>query len=146
MKQWLLFFLLLVLFFADLFLLSLFQKQTVYLLVCLYVCQLYSHSPAYAPLALTALLVGLESFVLYGQFGLQLVYLLPATIIALQAKKSFYAPKLQPYLLLVLCIGAHALLLDNITPAFTPIAWYTKSQIPANLLVLWCMIHSLNRR
>ncbi len=145
MKQWLVLLLLLVLFFADLFLLSLFQKQSLYLLVCLYVCQLYAPSLIYAPITFTALLIGLESFVLYGQFGLQLVYLLPATIIALQAKRSFYAPRLQPYLLLMLCMGAHTLLLDKIPLGSVPFLGFTKSQIIANLGVLWYMIYSLNK-
>jgi hypothetical protein len=130
----------------DLFLLSFFKKQIFFLLLSMYIFQLYSHTPSLTALTITALLIGLESFVVHGHFGIQFIYLLPATLIALYAQQSFYAPRVHPYLLLLLCMGAHALLLDRVTPLTAPAFLYTKSQIVVNLVVLWCIIRSLNKK
>ena len=111
----------------------------------MYIVQLYSNRPSLPVLSVTALLIGLESFIVYGHFGIQFIYLLPATLLALQAKKSVYAPRVQPYILLLLCMGAHTLLLDTCPPLALPAFLYTKSQIAGNLMVLWCMIRSLNK-
>ncbi len=146
MKKWFLFLLIIFFFFMDLFLLSFFKQQLFFLILSAYIFQLYSKNLSLAALAVTALLIGLESFIVSGHFGLQFIYVLPATLIALQARKSFYAPRIQPYILFVLCMGAHALLLDRIAPLTAPAFLYTKSQITVNLLVLWCMIRSLNSK
>jgi hypothetical protein len=144
-KKWFLFCLLFICFFFDIFFLSLLHKHLVYLVLSIYIAQVYAPQFALLPLIITALLIGLESCMVYGHFGLQFVYLLPATLIGLWAKNSFYAPRLQPYLLLVLCLFAHALFMDKI-PGTLALFGYTKSQISVNLIVLWGLIQSLKNR
>lgn len=138
---------------------SFFEQQIFYLVLCWYILTLYKpNTPTTATpkinsmvnklyrLIPVGLFICLESLVQYDNFGIQLIYLLPATIIGLKAQKSLHAIWAQPYLLLIICLFAQALLIDQSPPqigTFFSYSSYTSLKIIANIIVLWFMILSL---
>jgi len=83
------------LFFIDLILLGLFQQKIISLLFCFYGI-IVIRSPRTKWLLTSLLFLSIFSFILHGMFGLSLVYLLPLSIIAVEAKnllnKTFWLP------------------------------------------------------
>ena len=125
----------LILFLLDILCFSLCEQQILFLLLCFYIATLY-HEISVAHITTAIVLISLESFLYFGSFSLQLLYLIPATIIAVHAQRYFYISHLQPYLLLLSCLLIQYFLLEPMHLPHHGISSYTPIKIIANIGVL----------
>lgn len=128
----------LLLFIVDIFSFSLLEKQIVYGLLCFYCISLYKETSIFQLFAI-CLLIALESSFHYNIFGLQLVYILPITLIGFQSQKTFYGFSIQPYILLICCLLIECLVIEPFGLKIPTISAYTPVKIIANIIVLWCI-------
>lgn len=127
-----------ILFLLDIACFALFEQQVFFLLICFYIMSLYQTTNI-VRILITTLLICLESSLYFGCFGLQLMYILPATLIGLQTQHVFYASRSQPYLLLLGCLMVQYFFLEPVYLSQQAISSYTPIKIIANIIVLWCM-------
>jgi len=127
-----------VLFLFDIFSFSLCEKQVISLLLCFYIMKLYKETTIFELCSMGCLMC-LESSLYYSHFGLQLLYLIPASFIGLQSQKLFYVSRIQPYLLLTGCLLVQYFLIEPIILDNHIISNYTPVKIIANIIVLWCV-------
>lgn len=130
----------LLLFVVDIFCYSFFEKQIFYFLLCFFILYIYDEEEKQTEKILfILLLISLESSLNYGQFGTQLLYILPISLIAYHAQKLFYAVHWQPSVTLISCICAQTLLIEPFLLMNPASFSYTNSKIIANMITLWCM-------
>ena len=127
-----------ILFILDIVCFSLFEQQVILFLFCFYITTLYGRKN-FLRLLVIGIGMGLESSLYFGSFGLQLVYLIPATIIGIHSQRYFYNSRLQPYLFLLGCLLIQYLLLEPMHWPSQAVSRYTPIKIIANIIVLWCM-------
>lgn len=118
---------------------SFFEQHTLSLLLCFVLLHLYQKKLNQAQASCILLCISLESFLFYGKFGIQLIYVVPIMILAIKAQKMFYASKLQPYLLLIGCLLLQNLIIEPKILKYQPGYLYTSSQIIANIIVMGCI-------
>lgn len=126
-----------ILFLFDIFSFSLCEKQIISLLLCAYIMNLYKESNLLRLCTIASLLC-LESSLYFGHFGLQLLYLIPATFIGIQSQKFFYVSRIQPYLLLISCLLVQYFIIEPMQMDNHIISTYTPVKIIANIIILWC--------
>ena len=120
---------------ADMICFFWFEQHIVAMLTCWYIiCMI--HDTSWPQRIFILMLLSLESFYFYGSCGLTLIYLIPAGILALQAKHKLYAPELQKYSLLVLCLIIHGLFIDHYVLGMADWGSYTMPKILVNLLLM----------
>ncbi len=101
------------LFFAlDILCASFFERWIVFALLCYYLIKLF-HKTNIPKLSITLVALSLESFVHYGIFGIELLYLIPITLLAFVLKNIFNATGLQPYFLLLISLVAQKTLIEG---------------------------------
>ena len=125
-------------FFLDILMFSLFEKQIFYLLLCFYIFNMWEQRNVFI-FIFFAFLIALESSLYYGQFGVQLLYLLPITLLAFKAKQTFWNWNFQPYLILMACLLIQSYLIEPFLLGIPATFSYTNSKIIANIIVLWCI-------
>lgn len=126
-------------FVVDIFCYSFFEKQIFYFLLCFFILYIYEEEKQLDKLIIVCLLISLESSLNYGQFGSQLLCLIPISLIAYFAQKLLYATSIQPYLTLISCIFAQSFLIEPLFLMISSPISYTNSKIIANIIVLLCM-------
>lgn len=124
-------------FVLDFFSFAFFEQQILFSLLSfffLYIC--HSFNASLVRIMVGLLLLSLESFFYCGRFGLQLIYLIPATIIGLQAQQWFYTPPLLAYSLLSISLVLHSYITTDATGILALFEPYTIIKIIANIIVM----------
>lgn len=127
-----------VFFFLDILMFSFFEKQMLYMLLCFYILNMCDKRN-FVTFVVFGFLIALESSLSYGKFGIQLLYLIPLTLITFKIKKTFWAWKFQPYIILIVCLLVQSYLIEPFLLGISPTYSYTESKIIANIIVLCCM-------
>jgi len=127
-----------VLFFIDLGSFSIFEKPLIYSLLCFYILQL-ARPMSLPRIIYSCLLLSLSPLILYGRFGLGLIYLIPATVIGIKMRHALYDSAWPYYVLLASCLLAQICLVEYSILSLPISASYTISTITANILVIWIM-------
>ncbi len=127
-----------ILFFIDLAALSLFEKPLIYSLLCFYILSL-SKPISILRILLTCLLLSINPLISYGRFGLELVYLIPATLLGIKMHHTLYNAVWQYYLLLMLCLLAQIVIIEYGMLHLTISVPYTISVLFANIGLIWIM-------
>ena len=127
-----------ILFFIDFASFSLFEKPFIYSLLCFYLLQLAT------PLGLrriftSCLLLSLPPIIHYGCFGLELIYLVPATLAGIKMRQWLYNSYWQYYLLLACCLLAQIVIIEYGILHLTISIPYTISTLFVNLIIIWIM-------
>lgn len=124
------------LFVLDVFSFSFFEKQLLNFILCFYFLTLYYEKNVMRLIALI-LLVSLQSSFHYGQFGVQLMCLIPVTFVGIYAQRFLYAIPMQTYMLLVVFLVAQSLWIEPYFLKSSSISSYTNLKIFANIIVMW---------
>ncbi len=123
-------------FLLDLGAFIIFEKPLLFSLLCFYILQLAR--PISWPRIITGCtLAGLEFLLFYGRFGLNLLYVIPATFLGIKMSHTLYESRWQYYLLLAACILSQKLLLEPFILGISSSITYTLSTLFANLGVIW---------
>jgi hypothetical protein len=125
-------------FFLDILMFSLFEKQILYLLLCFYILNICDKR-SLITFIIFAFLIALESSLYYSKFGVQLLYLIPITLIAFKVQKTFWSWKFQASLILITCLLIQSYFIEPFLLGIPATFSYTNSKIIANIIVLWCM-------
>jgi len=134
-KKILSFFIPFLLFAADIFLLGLFQQPTVSLLLCFYSAWLFR--PNTKQLIFVSLfLLSSISLILYGNFGLVLLYLLPLTLLFYQAQKLLNKTFWLPYVFLTASILTADFLVKPLLLHTSPNILFTGAKLCVNLIIV----------
>jgi hypothetical protein len=88
-------------------------------------------------LSIIALLLSLESFLFFGKFGLELIYLIPISIVVIQLRRFVYGNCIYPYLILALFILLQTFAIEYFLLGIKPAIGYTNMKIIANIIVTW---------
>lgn len=124
-------------FILDFFCFAFFEQQLLFFTLALFLLDTCRTPKIHAShLLMSLFLLSLQSFFYCGRFGLQLFYLIPTTIIGIKAREWFYAPPILPYILLMLCLIAHALIIGNYAGFLVLEGSYTFIKIIANIIVM----------
>ncbi len=124
------------LFVLDIFSFSFFEKQLLNFIICFYFLALYYEKDVARLLALI-LLISLQSSLHYGQFGFQLICLIPVTCIGIYANRFLYASSLQSYMLITVFLAAQSLWIEPYLLKTSTVSSYTNFKIIANIIVMW---------
>ena len=130
--------LLCVFFFIDLAAFFLFEKPLIYSLLCFYILQL-SRPMGIIRMVMACLLLSFPPLIQYDRFGLELLYLIPATFLGISMRKILYDSYWQYYLLLAACLLAQILIVEQVILHLGISITYTISTLFANLIVIWLM-------
>ena len=114
------------------------HKPILFSLLCFYIVLLF-YSDARGPLLLSFALIGLQSFWLYGIFGLQWLYLIPLTLIGFRLAHQVYPSICYPMALLASAIALQTGLIEHILLAKSTSQGYTGIKICANIIVIGLM-------
>lgn len=125
-------------FFLDLGAFILFEKPLLVSLLCFYILQL-ARPISWPRIIFGCTLASLEFLLFYGRFGLNLIYLIPATFLGIKMSHTLYESRWQYYLLLVACILTQKLLLEPLILGVSSTITYTLSTLFANLGVIGVM-------
>jgi hypothetical protein len=93
----------LLLFSLDSSLFFLCDDQPIYLLLAYLITTLF-YRPSWPQLFLMLFLASLESFIYLNFFGSSLLYLIPATLLTLRLRDMFYASRMYPLILTLMCL------------------------------------------
>lgn len=104
---------LLLLFTIDMLCYGILQQSVVCLLLSYYVCMLFGNC-SYYWLSLTAATYMLSTFIVHGHFGIELIYLVPLSIIALFLKQFCNYQIWQSVLLASIALAAHQVIIAHI--------------------------------
>jgi hypothetical protein len=126
------------LFLIDLGTFSFFEKPFIYSLLCFYILQL-AKSMGISRVVFSCILLSLNPLIYYGRFGINLLYLLPATLLGIQMRHILYDSLWQYYALLIGCILAQIWLVEWWVLGLPISLSYTISTILVNLLIIWIM-------
>lgn len=124
------------LFIADMIIFSLLDQYTIYGLLA-FLCIVSSHHLSVARAIWVLSLLSLESFILYGQLGLSLIYTVPIIIIGMVWVRSVYQHRSLSYLLVALAIIGQTYLVEGVMLGLPTSLTYTITRIFVNLMVLW---------
>lgn len=125
-------------FFWDLGAFILFEKPLLFSVLCFYILQL-ARPISWPRIGTGCCLASLEFLIFYGRFGLNLLYLVPATFLGIKMSHTLYESRWQYYLLLATCILGQKLLLEPFILGISSSITYTLSTLFANLIVTWVM-------
>lgn len=125
-------------FFLDLGAFTLFERPLLLSLLCFYILQL-SRPISWPRIVVACSLSSLEFLLFYGRFGLNLLYLIPATFLGIKMSRTLYDSNWHYYLLLALCILSQKIILEPFILGISSTISYTLSTLFANLVVLWVM-------
>lgn len=103
----------LLLFFSDIFLLGFFEQQVISLLLCFY-AYILSHKSNFKLFVFILFLLSCNSFILNGKFWLPLTYILPLSILSIEAKSFFNKTFWVPYFFVVSNIFLQEVLIQQI--------------------------------
>jgi len=90
-------------------------------------------------LSILLLFITLEQFIIYGHFGLPLLYLLPITILVLKTKHVFRAHKVAPYLILIGFLAIQSFVIDPYMFHHFYSIYYTMGKFIANIIVAFML-------
>lgn len=125
-------------FFLDLGAFTFFEKPLFLSLLCFYILQL-ARPISWPRIIFGCTLASLEFLLFYGRFGLNLLYLIPATFLGIKMSHMLYESRWQYYLLLATCILAQKLLLEPFILGISSTITYTLTTLFANLGMIWVM-------
>jgi hypothetical protein len=123
-------------FFLDLGAFILFEKPLLLSLLCFYILQL-GRPISWPRIIFGCTLASLEFLLFYGRFGLNLVYLVPATFVGIKMNHNLYDSRWQYYLLLAVCILLQKGALEPFILGIQSSIPYTLSTLFANLVMMW---------
>lgn len=129
---------LIVLFIVDLAAFSIFEKPVIFSLLCFYILQL-SRPMGLIRIFTACILLSLSPLIQYGRFGLELVYVIPATLLGIKMRHTLYDSRWQYYALLAACLLAQIGLVEYGILHLTVGIPYTISMVFANLILIWIM-------
>lgn len=124
-----------ILFILDLLVYQLLHKPLLQSVLCFYSMRIINYSADFN-LLVTLLFITLEAFIITGNFGTPLVYLIPLSAIALytasfiKQENSFLC-----YLFLIISLLLHGIIVEQIWPGNPQANLYTIYKIFANLIV-----------
>lgn len=116
----------------------LFEKPLLLSLICFYILQL-ARPISWLRIFTACGLASLEFLLFYGRFGLNLLYLVPATFLGIKMSHTLYESRWQYYLLLATCIISQKALLEPFILGISSSITYTLSTLFVNLVVIWVM-------
>lgn len=125
-------------FFLDVGAFTLFEKPLLLSLLCFYTLQL-ARPISWPRIVFGCTLASLEFLIFYGRFGLNLLYLIPATLLGIKMSHTLYESRWQYYLLLATCILSQKLILEPFILGISSTITYTLTTLFANLMVIWVM-------
>lgn len=122
-------------FLIDIFCFSIFDKQSMYALLSLFIIQTFQ------PLALIRVsclifLVSVESFFFYGKFWLPFLYSIPAIFLGIKIRQSCYSTTLYHYALLLFCIFTQYFIIEQYLLGLPGATTYTFSKVFVTLFLL----------
>lgn len=123
---------------TNLCLLALLEKPIIYSLLCFYTLQL-SKPLSWPRIIFGCFFISVYSFILYGRFGLDLIYLIPATLIGLQMQHTFYNSLRQYYVLLAGMLIIKLALIEPLILHMPFIIPYTILTICVNIFLMWIL-------
>ncbi len=118
----------------DTIFMGIFEQQMVYSLLCFYAVFLLKTDRS-STLVYMLLLLACQSVVVDGYFGLSLFYLLPLSIITLEAKNLFNTTAWLPYAFISTSILSHELFIKQYLLHIPAIPLFILSTICVNLIV-----------
>lgn len=134
-----------VFFFIDLAAFFLFEKPLIYSLLCFYILQL-SRPMGIIRILTACLLLSFSPLIQYDRFGLELLYLIPATFLGNYMRQMLYDSYWQYYLLLAACLLTQMVVVEQWILHLGISITYTISTLFVNLMVIWLMRHSTMKR
>jgi len=122
-------------FLIDIFFLGFFESQIVATLLCFYTLLLTDQGNTRL-LFLSLFLISFYPLILYGTFGLSLLYLLPLSIIVMEMKSLFRRAVWLPYFFLVAALLANQLIIKQYMLGLGFYSQFFLASICVNLVIL----------
>lgn len=123
------------LFFVDLAAFSFFERPIVLSLLCYYIFQL-SRPLSLARIFVGCLLLSLMGLVIYGRFGLDLLYVIPATLMGIKMRNLLYNCLWHYDILLILALLGKIVGIEHIILGLPISASYTFSILFVNIVII----------
>ena len=129
---------LITLFFLDICSFAAFNYTLFHFVLCAYILIVFQTRSIFV-LGSAWLLLGLESTLYFGIFGLDLIYAIPAYYAGILMQEVLYRKTLQPYILLIICLVIRHLIVSLVGTTLCNPLIYTLWAIFANIIVIWLM-------
>ena len=139
------YFLSLLLLFIDICTLSFFEQYNISILLCFYAVILMGQTNIQR-IIFVLVLLSCESLLLYGTFGLSLLYLLPLSILMLEAKNVLNKTIALPYIFWGASIIVQELLIKTYIPTTARFFPFTLLKICASIILLIIFNKILSQR
>ncbi len=134
------FYLLSALFFVvDIAAFSFFERPFLYSLLCFYIAQL-AYPIGLTRIIPTCFLLSLYPLIFYDRFGLNLIYLIPASFLGTKIRHVFYDTQWHYLLLLIACLLTEIGIIEYALLGLSISLTYTFLVLFVNIIVLCCMI------
>ena len=117
--------------------------QSAYLLLSFFVALLFTHT-TFISIFSMVLLCSLESFLLYGNCFLPLIYIIPLVIAVRYIQHYLYATEYFPVLTAIPCFIIQICLIEPYLTGFCDPLSYTVVKITGNLICVWLFSLTLN--
>jgi hypothetical protein len=131
-----------ILFCIDLATLYVFERPFTYCLLGFYISAL-ARPMSLIRIIVSCFLLSIAPLISYGRFGLELVYLIPATLLGVKMRLTLYDSTWQYYVLFTVCLLAQIGLLEGKILGLAVSIPYTISVIFVNLVIIAIMSLSL---
>lgn len=131
--------------FTDVLAVGFFGHKILFSLLCLYTSTLF-HKEKPLFITFSLLLLATQSLMLGESFSFHLLYLVPLSIIALEAKKFLHNSSWLPYLFMMLSIIIQSLLNPHLLFTSTNGILFIFTQICVNLIIMILFEKTLSQR
>jgi hypothetical protein len=138
-RNYLFYFLAVMLFIADIFIYSFFEKQMIYLTLCFYFLTLCSAKEKFFKLLFLGILLSIQSSLYHGIFGIQLLYLIPLSLCAISTEKLLYSPRMHAYFFLFAALLIQSFYIEIFLLSIPLAPYYTNLKIIANMIMMLIM-------
>lgn len=125
-------------FLLDLAAFTFYEKPILLSLLCFYILQL-ARPISWPRIIFACGLASLSFLLFYGRFGLNLLYLVPATILGIKMSHTLYDSRWQYYLLLAACILLQKAALEPFILGIHSSIPYTLTTLFVNMIIIWVM-------
>ena len=113
---------------------SLAHHYIIYSLLCFYACALFQTKNKKF-LVFMLCLICLQQFLVLGNFGIALIYLLPAAGLAYKLQNLFYSKWFLPLIIITFCLTAQLLIINPLILGIFDKTTYTIGKFFANILL-----------
>lgn len=135
-SSFLFYFLVFIFFFIDLIAFSIQEKLFFYTLLCFYIMQL-SRPISIFKIIFACTVLCITPLIVYGRFGLTLLYLIPATFLGIIMRHTLYKSYWQYYALLIACLLVQIYVIEYAILHLPVSGTYTISILFVNIVMIW---------